>query len=220
MPYYRRRKTYRRRRSRQPWYRKKYNAAQLAYKAYKGVRYIKGLVNSEMFHDGVNNSAAYSWSGALQHITAISQDDTVSGRTGNSVLLRQMWIKWTASINSSATNTLVRVMIICDKQQVGDTSPSASTVLDQTGTIQAPFGNLAVASVGRFKVLYSKVVNLNQDRPTTMQSHYFNMRTHVRYNGTADTDIQKNGHYVLIISNEETNTPTIQHNIRIGYHDN
>ena len=45
---YRRRRVYKKR-TPKPWYRKKYSVSQMASAAYKGVKYIKGLVNSEMF---------------------------------------------------------------------------------------------------------------------------------------------------------------------------
>ena len=44
--------------------------------------------------------------------------------------------------------------------------------------------------------------------------------THIRYNGTADTDIQKGGLYILFISDQASDYPTCDYQTRLGYHDN
>jgi len=70
MPY--KRKGYRRRR-RAPWYRRKYNALQLAAKAMKGVRYVKGLVNSEMFNTTQAASAAVTNTGTFVNLVQVNK---------------------------------------------------------------------------------------------------------------------------------------------------
>lgn len=219
MPRYAR-KSFRRRR-RAPWYNKKYSAVQLARKAFRGVRYLKGLVNSEMLHLDTNFSAAsVLGSGAVSHLTAIAQGDTSAGRTGNSLLLRSLSYRFKLEINSSVTsNTTVTMIIFQDTQQVGDTSPAATDVLAQANT----YSLLSTLTAGRFKILKRKSYLLTPasgGRPAIEQKGFMKLYSHVRYNGTASTDIQKNGLYVLFISSESTNTPTVNGTFRIGYHDN
>lgn len=221
MPRYSR-KTFRRRtRRKSPWYRRRYNAAELAYKAYKGVKYIRGLVNSEMLHaDKAYSNGSIGGSGTVAHITALSQGDTASGRTGNSILLRKINYRLKFEINAAVTsNTSVTMVIFFDKQQIGDTTPTWTDVYDSANS----WSLMSLATAGRFKILQRKDITLTPasgGRPAIELKGNFNVYKHVRFNGTSGTDIQKNGLYVGFISSESTNTPIVSGTVRIGYHDN
>lgn len=203
-----------------PWYSKKYNAQQLALKAWKGVKYIRGLVNSEMLHNTKTYSVSVPGTGSMNHLTAVSQDDTSTGRTGNSILLRQLAYRFKIEINSAVTsNTTFVMMIVQDTQQVGDTSPSITDVLSSANT----FSLMALGTAGRFKVLKRQQFILTPasgGRPAVESKGFLKLYSHVRYNGSADSDIQKNGLYLLMLSSEGTNYPTFSGSFRIGYHDN
>jgi len=222
MAYSRKRFTTRRYKKKPAWYNRKYNAMQLAAKAWKGVRYIKGLVNSEMLHKDFNYSAgtAVSSTGFVTHLTAISQDDTVSGRTGNSLLLRNISMRFKIEVNPSVTtNSSLLLMLVKDTQQIGDTTPSITDILASA----APESLLALGTSGRFKIIWRKthiLTNLAGGRSAIEVVKYFKLYDHIRYNGTASSDIQKNGYYLVAISNEATNVAYIAGTSRVGYHDN
>lgn len=210
-----------RRKSSSSWYNKRYSTLQLAQKALKGVRYIRGLVNSEMFHyDTTFSSAAIVSTGANTHLTALAQGDSATGRTGNSILLRSLTYRFRLEVNSAVTlDTGVTVIIFIDTQQVSDTSPAVTDVLT-TATCESL---LNLNAVGRFKILSRKTYILTPasgGRPAIEVNNTMNLYKHVRYNGTASTDVQKNGLYVMFISSEPTNTPVVTGAFRIGYHDN
>lgn len=204
------------------WYNKKYNALQLAAKAWKGVRYIRGLVNSEMLHKDFAYSAGTTINGTgfVTHLTALGQDDTSSGRTGNSILLRNMNYRFKLEVNASVTlDSSILMLIFMDTQQISDTAPVITDVL----TTSTPESLLALGTAGRFKLMSRKTYILTPatgGRPALEIKGYFNIQKHIRYNGTASTDIQKNGLYIAFLSSESTNTPTIVGSARIGYHDN
>lgn len=204
-----------------PWYEKKYSAYQLAKKAYSATRYIKGLVNSEMFHADSNfSSAAITATGSNTHLTPLAQGDTSALRTGNSILLRSLTYRYRLEVNSAVTsNTAITIIIFFDTQQISDTSPTVSDVLASA----SPESLLNLNSAGRFKILSRKTIILTPasgGRPAVEIKNSMNLYKHVRYNGTAGSDVQKNGLYVLFISSEITNTPTVSGTFRIGYHDN
>lgn len=225
MAYYRRRsfkRTFRRRRrTAAPWYRKKYSPMEIAQKAARGVWYLKGLVNSEKFKHDISSSAQVLNAGALVNMVAISQGDGDGQRTGNSIFVRSLSMK--GSIDHNPAGDIiqkVRVMLIIDKQQLGDTAPSASDVLDTTGTTNAPFSMLNDTTVGRFTILKSRLYTVTTERPVQLVNWNINMRHHVRYNGSASTDIQKGGIYLLTIGDVATNPPAMHRFIRVAYHDN
>lgn len=191
-------------------------AAQQAWK-------LKGLVNSEMLKYDTNESGTTITSAGtyVSHLTSIAIGDTDTTRTGNSIYVRAVNIHGRVVYNatSGVTPTFLRLMVVIDSQQVGDTLPLISSVIDTTnGGYQAHMLN---TTVGRFKVLYSKIITTDSVQ-NTVKPFEINlpMRHHVRYNGSAGTDIQKGGIYVLAISSEAINGPKLIWNARVSYHDN
>lgn len=192
---------------------------QLALQAYKGVKYLKGLVNSEMLHVdtsltlGSNQSQMFS-------LCQMAQNDTDSGRTGNSILLRNIYIRGLIEINPSVSaNSRVLICLVKDTQQIADTTPSVTDVFKTV----SPESMLAMGSAGRFKILFRKTYVLSPasgGRNAIEFSKYWKMQQHIRYNSSANTDVQKNGYYLVVISSEVTNFPSVSLNSRIGYHDN
>lgn len=214
------RKNYRRRsrRSRRAWYDRKYSAKDLALKALKNTRYLRGLVNSEMFHndDSVTANAVNSTTGIVKHLTDIAQGDSDTGRTGNSILVRSLLNRVRFKINASATTTIVRFMLVIDTQQVADTTPVMLDIL-QLQDVDAPLNK---ENAGRFKVLMNKTISLTTNNSQYHLEKFLNMYHHVRYNGTASSDITKGGLYFVALSDQTTNTPTLDGWWRLGYHDN
>lgn len=210
-----------RRRSRRKvaWYNRKYSTMQLAQKAWTATKYLKGLVNSEMLH--LDNSYSLgAASNAIYHITGMSQNDTDSGRTGNSILLRNIYIRGLIEINPAVTgDSRVLVALVKDKQQISDTTPGVTDIFKST----SPESMLNLNTSGRFKVLWRKtyvVAPVSGGRNAVEVKRYWKIYDHVRYNGSGTSDIQKNGYYLVIITSEPANFPTVNFNTRIGYHDN
>ena len=213
---YRRKRNYRRKRT--PWYRKKYSAITLAKKAYSGVKYIRGLVNSEMF-DVVTtgNNYAITNTGGVVHLSNIAQDDGSTGRTGNSILAKSLFYRFVMKCHASATVSTVRVIFLWDTQQVADTSPAVSSILQSTDPLSA----LSLSVEGRFTIIKDYTFTLdNITKKSFAIKNFCSLNKHIRFNGSTGSDIQKNGLYLMCISDEATNTPTISYNCKLSYHDN
>lgn len=221
MPYRpRQSRSYRRRRRTTAWYNKRYSAKGLALKALKNIHYMKGMINSEKHFrdDTVTLGSARS---NIASVNLIPQGDAINHRSGNSVLVRSIYLRGRLEINSSVTgNTRISLILIRDMQQVSDTTPTVTDVL----TSDDPDSMLNVSTIGRYKVLWRKTYTL---LPTTAGSQsavdfhkFFKVYSHLRFNGTANTDIQKGGYYLMICSSESTNYPTVSINTRCGYYDN
>jgi hypothetical protein len=223
MTYYRRR-SYKKRRSFKrksvAWYNKKYSAIQLASKAVAGVRYLKGLVNAELHKFDLTGSASISTAGNVFNLVNIANGDTDSDRTGNSIFVRYVNAGGMLQLNSSADNTAVRIMLVIDKQQVGDNLPTVTDILETVSSPTAPYSKLNSETAGRFTILSSRVYILNTERPSCSWFIKKSMRHHVRYNGTTGADIQKGGLYILAISSEATNSPAMNRNVRLSFYDN
>lgn len=208
------------RRSRRSWYDKKYSAQQLAVKAWKATKYLKGLVNSEMLHKDTTLTMSSAQTN-IQSLVAIAQGDTDAGRTGNSLLLRNIYIRGSMNINAAVTgNTRITLALVKDTQQTSDATPAVSDIFQSSTD---PDSLLATGQFGRFKLLWRKTYCLTPvggGRNVINLHKYWKVYDHIRYNGSASTDIQKNGYYFVAISSENTNFPGINFNSRIGYRDN
>lgn len=212
------RKTYKRKPV--SWYNKKYSTYDIARQALAATKYIKGLVNSEQFHSdqtlalGLNQSAIF-------HLTSLTQGDGDNGRTGNSILLKNIYIRGTTAINSAVTsNTRVALFLVKDTQQISDTTPTISDIF-VSGT--DPDTLLKTNTFGRYKILWRKqhvMTPVSGGRNVIEFSKYWKLYDHVRFNGSTSSDIQKNGYYFIMISSENVNFPSCLINSRIGYHDN
>lgn len=221
MPYPRRRSYRRRSRKSTPWYARKYSTQQLAYKAFKSAKYLKSLINVEKKKRDTTNT--FTSTDQVSLLNQIAQGDTDLTRSGNSILMKSLYLQALLTSNATDNDISYRILIVQDTQQVADTSPSVSDVLDATAAnnLIAPLNN---ETVGRFKVLFDKrgvlnnlVASVTKQR---MIKHYFKLNLHARYNGSSDTDIQKNGLYLIWLHNGGANSPTFNVNTRLSFIDN
>lgn len=211
-----RRKTFARRGRKQPWYNRRYSPIQVASAAWRGVKYLRSLINVE--HQKVDQQVNTTISNTpnITHITAIAVGDAEGSRTGNSVLLKYLYLKHYYTINTSANFTRLRVVVVRDKQQIADTAPAYTDVYETTSTISLLNKN----TVGRFDILYDRLVNMDAQRPSASWDKYIRLNSHVRYNGTANTDQQKGAIYLMVVSDQAVNTPTAVIQTRLMYIDN
>nr|QKI29035.1 Cap [Lactuca sativa CRESS virus] len=217
------RKTFRRKtlRRKAPWYRRRYNALQLAQKAAKGVWYLKGLVNSEVFKRDtpIPNTTINDSTGYVLNCQPVPIGDSTGQRTGNSILVRKLLVRTRITKASSPTSTYIRYFILQDQQQISDTNPAFTDLLETPGDIDSPLSN---TFAGRFKILCSKTILLTNDRPSFHMERVFNMRHHIRFNGASGTDVQKGGLYLMMFADQAAaaNYPLLDGHVRLSYHDN
>lgn len=220
MPYKKPYKKYNK--TRKAWYDKQFTPRQIgsmALSAASGVKYLKSIVNSERHYHTRTADLNPSSTGQVVHLTDVGQDDTSTGRTGNSILLRGININLECSMNASITNgeTYFRIIVFKDNQQIGDTTPAVTDILESAKT--SAFLNQDHA--GRFQILKNYYFSLDSIKgKSRIIRHYINQHLHVRWNGINGSDIQKNGIYILFLSDEPTNTPSVNYNIKLGWHDN
>ena len=190
----------------------------MAFKAYRGVRYIKGLVNSEKHHTDFSiGGTSPNTTPSTQQLTAIAQGDEIDDRTGNSIFVRGITWRFCLELHASATATQVRMVLVKDNQQGADSAPSWTTVFSSAAIDSL----LNIQTLGRFTILKDKTYLLDAvNRRQIFEKGFYPMKYHVRFNGTTSSDIQKNGLYLMYMSNEATNTPTLDGVWRTNFYDN
>lgn len=219
MPYAKKKFYLRGGRRRRQWQKSGAKAGNYAYSAWKGVQYLKGLINVErkVKIESANNQSINGTTGLVVELTNVSQGDGQTTRDGNSIFCRNVFGRHAITRNAAGASVqLVRFMVVKDLQQQGDTNPTVSDILNAAD----PLSPLSLASRGRFTILRDKLITLTDQYPNHTQKLNVPMKHHVRYNGTAASDIQKGGLYVVMISNTTSNHPVISYNYSTSFYDN
>lgn len=213
------RRNYRRRGPKKPWYTKKYSALEIAGKAWTMAKYTKSLLNVERKKIEVSAAAlSLTTAGLLTHLTAVPAGDGSNQRDGISILCKSLNLKGFIRPNGSdGLSRMVRISLLCDTQQIGDTVPGYTDVYSSSSVIS----HLNHTTVGRFTILKEMTFILNPN-DLTLRSFdwYIPLTKHARYNGPAATDIQKNGLYIATCVDDQTNAALITFDCRLSYTDN
>lgn len=204
--------------SKSSWKRYASSSYDVASKALKTALMVKKLINVEFKkHDDLNEGTVSS-TGSVHDFTEIAQGDAKNERVGNSLKTRNMTLRGQLRHNSAGDQVQnLRLILVRDTQTVADGAPGFSDVVDDTGNV---FSYLNADTVGRFDILHTLVLTVTDQNPSRTFKWNSGKQFHVRYNGSASTDIQRNGIYLLVYSDKATNTPTLQTAWRMSYIDN
>jgi len=162
--------------------------------------------------------------GTVTHLTAITQGIGEDQRIGEDVTLTGIIIKgFFTSVDATpptTTGSYYRFALICDKQQVGDTSATISTAFSSTNPV------LALPSISfndRYRYLWVSPLMAGWRITTGNQfpvcNHSWKGSIRVGFNGTASTDITKNGCYFVILTNDGANVLDFTGSARVSYTD-
>jgi hypothetical protein len=181
---------------------------------------VKKLLNVERkTHDTTHSYTPSSAAGSIALLNGVSQGDTAYSRDGGSVKMLNVNVKGSLNINGSATTTIVRAMLLYKKDNAG-TAPTVADILGSGWTIDSHY---AKDNIHRYQVLFDRRYDLDQAAKNQI---LFNinkpMRLKVRYSGTgtSTSDIEKNGLYFILVSDEATNTPSVVFKGRVTFIDN
>lgn len=202
-----------------------FDALSIARSAWQGVRYLKGLVNSEaLTHDVVGFVAPTDSTSATSNnvlLNGIAQGDNIGQRTGNSLLMKRIDIKGYVQMNGTATDVQgVRIALVLDTQQISDDSTIGfEDVFEATQPLTSFMQD---SQLGRFTVLWDRTFHVTEVNGNFRVPYKISvpLGLHVRYNGTAATDLQKHGMWLITVSDASANYPTVVYNSRLRYHDN
>lgn len=206
--------------SKVPWYDRKHSVSSIARTALSTALAVKKLLNVEVKFNDTSGTSIPNNTGGIATISAMTKGTNYNQREGNSI--KNMSIQWrgTASINASATETFVRLMIFRDNECQG-AYPAVTDVL-QSASVVSPLNHL---NGKRFKILSDKVYSLSiNGRENLSFKHFIKIdKSHCKYNDANAGDVtdQREGALMyLIISNEATNKPSCQLYFRQRFVDN
>lgn len=199
--------------------RKKFTSRPSIAPLYRQVRALAELINVERKVAESSFSGSVNTSGNLVLLNGLTLGDTKYTRDGQSIKMNSILMRWTASLNASATRTTMRVIIFVDKQ-ANAAAPTIANVLDSVSTY-SPM-NLDYGS--RFRIMYDRFLTLDDVNTAFRHGKVFKkLNFHCKYDTSNNgdiTDITTNSVYLLLLSNEPTNTPSFAMDCRMRFIDN
>ncbi len=198
---------------------KKFNKLSSMLIAKKALRKVNKLVRSVEWKskDSGIVTASIDTVGTVTQQVTIAQGDGESARDGLNITVQKLNFNISVLKNGSATDTRVRCIIYVDKRQESDAKQSPAEVLETSTTLS----HLNHTRVKRYRILKDRIFNLRTNMISIVARWSFRFKTGLkqRYNGALVTDIEQNGIYILLLSNEGTNQPSFSYNARMYYTD-
>lgn len=193
----------------------------IASKAWTGVKYLKGLVNAELHMNDITASGTVDYTtGAVTSLNQIAIGDDISQRTGQSILVKYLSFRGIVYRNSANQNETFRIMVVRDKSNQGS-APTCADILQSTGSAFAPLSNLDLQWKDRFEILYTRTLTVSATNAEQVFKGYIRLQKHVKFDGTASTDAQKDSLWFLIISDQTgANLPSYRLYARTAFYDN
>lgn len=167
------------------------------------------------YHDTDYNSTIDA-SGTVQHLSNMAQDDTSSGRDGETVQTKSIFFRYSV-VGADSTN-LMRVIVFADR----DSSGTAPTVLNVLSNGFDPRSALVNTNKLRFKVLYDRLHAL--EAPGTGNGIQV-VKKFIQYNrkmtfSTTSGSPRANALFVLLLSDSgAVSHPTFHGHFRLRYMD-
>jgi len=203
------------------WWKTGRSAIGLASSALSTALYLKKLMNVEFFNHDNALALTPGVSFTTDRITGIAQSDDNTGRTGRSILAKSLILKGSVIQHASAATTIVRIVVLIDWRYDGATAVATSVFDTTNGLLVHCPRNVETKEAKRFKILYDKKFMLSDDRLRNVKC-FRKLGHHIKFQGTgaADADALGGQIIVLTVSNEGSNTPTVNLNYRVRYIDN
>lgn len=196
------------------WYNKKYSAQELAGKAFAGVKYLKGLINTEFKRHDLSGAVTCSSTATLTQLSLIAQGDTALLRDGNSCKFKSHLFKYCLTQNATAVNTFSRLIVF---RWDDDTAPLESNIL-ASEAIESPY-NIDLSH--KYRVIFDDLITMSDVSTTAKyKSHYNKMNIKGKWDGAAATDGQTGQIWLLSLSTEATNVPILTISSRLRFVDN
>jgi len=216
--------------------RKAYRKGKKAYKFYKKnqskadaalalAKKVARQVNTEVKYRLNSIASPIDDNGTVFRLCTVPVGDQETERIGDSIKTMRVSGRLFITQNESAQKTALRCILFRGKQERGEdyaVSGGDNYILSTTATqtyLAPKSENKKYAS----KILYDKLYHMSNNGNSSLILNWnFKLFGHVQYTSSDDTGetIEDGGLYLLVISNETTNTPSFNAELRFTYTDN
>lgn len=186
---------------------------------WRDVKYLKSIINVERKYNDTTFTNTVSTTENFQLLNGLTLGDTAVTREGQSIKCTSIYVRFYMTMSALSTATLIRIIIVMDKQPNAATMTSAQ-LLQNNGNVLSP---LLIDYGSRFKIFLDKMFRLDTNKLNLTFKYFKKLRFHTKYNtGNAGTsaDITKNAFYIMMVSDQSSNLPTIDYWCRLRFIDN
>lgn len=187
--------------------------------ALRDLNTLRRYINTEMHFTDVTASVTPSTTPSLVLLNGITIGDTASTRTGQSIKMDRSDFRFNLAVNSTSVANFVRIIVVVDKQSNATAMTAADLLVSNTTVSPYSFG-----SQQRFIPLFDETYALTTyGTGSICKCVGLSTNQHVTYNtGNAGTvaDIVSNSVYMIHLSDQATNLPSLLYYNRLWFVDN
>lgn len=186
-------------------------------KALKEVRKLKKLVRPEIKRDDLNLFILNpGLAGIVTNLTFIAQGNDEQTRSGIKINCLFFELRFSIRKHATPSDTLTRVLVVRDRRQEESVTPAVLDVLFSAD----PESTFTRVNAGRFQILYDTTIALDSAKQTmTYRTKRKKLNFVTGYIGAGAADITSNGIYMISISSENVNTPTMRCEFHLKFTD-
>lgn len=184
-------------------YKKQKTAGEAALVAVKSLkRRIAAATETKNLHKAAVNQAMDNTSTNIFSLSEVAQGVAITERVGLKLSAKHMRLRY--NIRTATTGSQnARLIVVQYKKQVSDTPPTLAMVLEDTARpATSDYAFTTTKFKDSFRLLHDRVFSFNQAAGPAVQHVEVTLPLNntITYNGVAATDLEKNGIYMLLIS--------------------
>lgn len=184
---------------------------------------LKRLVNVEIKNfDVQQTNIAITDTPVIIQLSNIPQGDTTNQRDGSQCKVLSLELSIFLTRHASASNTTIRLMLVCDKQ-TNQAIYLNSDLLDDTTILDNIVSPYNLDNKYRFTVLWDRIFHVTAGSGSSKSfKKSFRMSKILRFDGNTPSiaDLTSSSLSLVQVSNENTNDPAITMFSRLRYVDN
>ncbi len=187
----------------------------VAKRALRKVKKLERKVEVKILDSGIVTQTP-AVAGILTHLNGIVQGDTEQQRDGLSCNMIGFKLNYRVQLNAASTLAIVRVIIVRDNRQVESTNPGVLAVILSAN----PMAQHSRINPKRFTFYYDKVHALDDSSQRNIYRTLFcKAKFKMQFIGATATSQTSNGLYLILISDQAGNLPSVQFSFRAWFVD-
>lgn len=207
-------------------YKKQKTAGQAALTAVASLKRRIAAATETKYEDVNTTNAApvtMTEASAISNLAQVAQGAGLVQRVGQQITAKRLTGRYIVKYNGA--NSMARVIIVQYKKQSSSSTPSLAKIVENysagTGSVWSPY-SFTNQFTENFRVLYDKSHAIEASNQAAVRELSIPLNFKIAYNGTLTTDIEKNGIYMFMLSDQTVASglgPLISYGMRLAYTD-
>ncbi len=212
------------------------NVVDYGHKAWNLAKHLATLINVEDKKFDVDGSGGTTITSTptVVNLSNIAQGNDYNNRSGDSILGQAIEFRAIVVSNAAVAGNLIRVMVVVDRENHGADIVMGDVLQGGTSPLIQP---VLATSANRFEILYDELISAptpgvglaTSGSSTTYLSTFVvppalirKWNKHIKYTSSAGADASnwENAIFLLAVSNQASNGPTLNYTFRLHFTDN